>query len=280
LARHTAEGNGRTADGPLCVWDVDKLREAGPDIDVYADALSAEAENPDEFFIPDTGQKLARAAEILQERINNRHMDNGVVLLHPAFTYIGPHVTIGAGTTVYPGVFLEGATTIGSHCTIGPHSRLVNARLSEYVRVDSSVILDSSAGDFAEIGPFAHIRLNTSLGSHCKIGDFVEIKNSVVGENTKARHLSYIGDAQVGRNVNFGCGTITVNYDGKTKSATVVDDGAFIGCNANLIAPVRVAEGAYVAAGTTVTEDVPAHALGIGRVRQENKINWKKPQER
>ncbi|HEY9582186.1 MAG TPA: DapH/DapD/GlmU-related protein, partial [Savagea sp.] len=174
----------------------------------------------------------------------------------------------------YPGVIIEGATTIGSDCHIGPNSHIVNSTIGRATTVHSSVVLESSIGDETAVGPFAHIRPQSVIHNEVKIGNFVEVKKSTVGNSSKLSHLSYVGDATIGEEVNLGCGTITVNYDGKNKYETVVGDRSFIGCNTNLVAPVTVESDAFVAAGTTVTKDVPSDALAIGRVRQENKEGY------
>ncbi|MDR1641595.1 MAG: bifunctional UDP-N-acetylglucosamine diphosphorylase/glucosamine-1-phosphate N-acetyltransferase GlmU, partial [Clostridiales bacterium] len=161
-------------------------------------------------------------------------------------------------------------------CEIGPNTRIVDSAIGDCVTVSYSVILKSTVGSHADIGPFAYIRPNSKVGEHCKVGDFVEVKNSTIGDYTKASHLTYIGDSDVGEHVNFGCGTVTVNYDGEKKHRTVIKDNAFIGCNTNLVAPVTVEEGAYTAAGSTITQDVPEKSLSIARARQVNKTDWTK----
>ena len=183
-------------------------------------------------------------------------------------------IAVGPGTAILPGTILRGNTSIGKNCTIGPNAYLENAKIGDNTVVNASQIYNSTVGFDTHVGPFAYIRPGSSVGNHVKVGDFVEIKNSVVDDGTKISHLTYVGDSDVGKNVNFGCGTVTVNYDRVKKSRTVIDDDAFIGCNANLIAPVHVGEGAYIAAGSTVTDDVPPAALAIARARQQNKRDW------
>ena len=189
-------------------------------------------------------------------------------------TYVEPGVAVGAGSALLPGTILRGHTSIGCGCTIGPNSYLENVKVGENTRVNASQVYDSEIGADTTVGPFAYVRPGSRIGSHVRCGDFVEVKNSTIGDGTKISHLTYIGDSDVGKNINFGCGTVTVNYDRVKKSRTVIDDDAFIGCNANLIAPVHIGEGAYIAAGSTVTDDVPPAALAIARARQQNKRDW------
>lgn len=181
---------------------------------------------------------------------------------------------IGQDTVIYPGSRLSGEITIGEGCSIGPHSEIIDCQIGERTVIKQSVVSSSEIGDDVTVGPFAHIRPESVLGNNIKIGNFVEVKKSTLANGTKASHLSYIGDAELGKDVNIGCGTITVNYDGKNKHVTKVEDGAFIGCNTNLIAPVTVGKNAYVAAGSTITEHVPEQALSIARARQVNKENY------
>ena len=211
-----------------------------------------------------------------KERVNQAHMANGVTLIDPANTYIGAEVTIGTGTVIYPGCFIDGATKIGENCFLGPNCRLTDTTLANGVTAEFSVIVESEIGEKTTVGPFAYVRPNSKIGTNCRIGDFVEIKNAVIGNGSKVSHLTYVGDADVGNDVNFGCGTVTVNYDGTRKARTTVEDGAFIGCNTNLIAPVTVKAGAYTAAGSTITTDVPEDALAVARTRQENKLGWRR----
>lgn len=217
---------------------------------------------------------LAEAEAIMRRRINTFHMENGVTLVDPQSTYIGADVVIGQDTVIYPNNLLEGKTVLGKRVTLYPNSRIVDSQIADDVTVTSSVILESAVGKKTSVGPFAYIRPQSVIGEEVKVGDFVEIKKSTIGNGTKISHLTYIGDAEVGEHVNFGCGTVVVNYDGKNKFKTVVEDHAFIGCNTNLIAPVTVHEGAFTAAGSTVTEDVPAGSLGIARAKQVNKEGW------
>ncbi|MCD8501012.1 MAG: bifunctional UDP-N-acetylglucosamine diphosphorylase/glucosamine-1-phosphate N-acetyltransferase GlmU [Bacillaceae bacterium] len=217
---------------------------------------------------------LANAQHILQMRVNEKHMSNGVTLIDPNNTYIDIDVCIGRDTVIYPGTVITGHTTIGENCSIGPNSELNNSLVGNDTIIKQSCVSDSEIGAEVAIGPFAHIRPLSKIDDRVRVGNFVEIKKSTFGKGSKASHLSYIGDAEIGEDVNLGCGSITVNYDGNNKFLTRVEDGAFIGCNSNLIAPVHVGKGAYVAAGSTITEDVPGNSLAIARQRQTNKLNY------
>lgn len=217
---------------------------------------------------------LAEATSLMRQRINRMHMQNGVTLIDPATTYIDSEVTIGADTVIEPNVSLKGQTVIGEDCFIGANSEVLNSTLGDGVRVTSSNIKDSIMEKASNIGPYSHLRPNSRVGEAVHIGNFVEIKNATIGATTKVGHLTYVGDADLGKNINIGCGTIFVNYDGKNKHRTTVGDNVFIGCNANLIAPLMVEKNAYIAAGSTITKDVPTEAMAIGRVRQENKLDY------
>lgn len=218
--------------------------------------------------------ELAVVESILRKRINKKHLDNGVTIIDPNSTYIGLEVEIGMDTIIYPGTILEGKTVIGEDCVIYQNSRLSNAIIGNGVKVENSVILDSKVGDNTSVGPFAYIRPESAIGSNVKIGDFVEIKKSVIGNNTKVSHLTYIGDAEVGEKCNFGCGTVVVNYDGQKKHKTIIGDNAFIGCNTNLVSPVEVEQNSYIAAGSTITDKVTEGSLAIARARQTNIEGW------
>ncbi|WP_156289988.1 bifunctional UDP-N-acetylglucosamine diphosphorylase/glucosamine-1-phosphate N-acetyltransferase GlmU [Oceanobacillus salinisoli] len=217
---------------------------------------------------------LAKAEKIFKKRINERHMRNGVSIIDPDNTYIQSEATIESDVVIHPGSIIKGATIIKENAEIGPNSELVNCEVGEGTIIKHSVASESKIGDRVQIGPFAHIRPESVVGHGAKVGNFVEIKKTVMGEGSKASHLSYLGDANVGSNVNVGCGTITVNYDGTNKYLTTIEDDAFIGCNSNLIAPVTIGKGSYVAAGSTITEDVPSDALSVARARQTNKEGY------
>ena len=217
---------------------------------------------------------LSQAEAIMRENINKKHMMNGVSLIDPKHTYISADVEIGQDTVIHPGTVISGTTKIATACEIGPNTEIIDCEIGEGTIIRHSVAHNSSIGNQVNIGPFAHIRPATNIADEVKIGNFVELKNASFGKGSKASHLSYIGDAEVGSNVNLGCGSITVNYDGANKFLTKIEDDAFIGCNSNLIAPVTVGKGAYVAAGSTITDDVPGKSLSIARARQVNKDNY------
>ncbi|CAH1226868.1 bifunctional UDP-N-acetylglucosamine diphosphorylase/glucosamine-1-phosphate N-acetyltransferase GlmU [Paenibacillus sp. JJ-223] len=217
---------------------------------------------------------LSEAEGFMRERLAKHHMLNGVTIIDPASTYIGADVTIGADTVLYPGTVLKGTTTIGEACQIGPHADIEDSVIHNGVAIKHSVVSKSEIGDEVTVGPFANLRPGTKLGRKVKIGDFVEVKNATIDEGSKVSHLSYVGDAQVGKNVNIGCGAITVNYDGYNKAVTTIEDDAFVGSNVNLIAPVTIGKGAYVVAGSTITHAVPDNDLAIARPRQENKAGY------
>lgn len=219
---------------------------------------------------------LAQAETYMKNRINNKHMLNGVSIIDPENTYISADAVIGADTVIYPGTMIQGKTEIAGDCIIGPNSEIKDCHIGEGSHIRQSVASDSKIGERVNIGPFAHIRPASDIGNDVKVGNFVEIKKAKFGNGSKASHLSYIGDAEVGEHVNIGCGSITVNYDGKRKFKTIIEDDVFIGCNSNLIAPVTVKKGSYVAAGSTITEEVPEDALSIARARQVNKEGYAK----
>ena len=218
--------------------------------------------------------QLAEAEEILRERINRTHLDNGVTLIDPRTTYIGVDVKIGKDTIIYPNNILEGNTVIESGCTLLQNNRIKDSYIETGVEVQSSVILESRVGENTTVGPFAYIRPESSIGKGVRIGDFVEIKKSTIGDGTKVSHLTYIGDAEVGGDCNFGCGTVVVNYDGKNKNKTIIGNHSFIGCNTNLVSPVEVADNTYIAAGSTITNKVEEGDLAIARAKQRNIKGW------
>lgn len=218
--------------------------------------------------------QLAEASGILKERILKDLMKSGVTIIDPMSTHIDAGVKIGMDTIIYPGVVIEGETVIGENSVIGPNSRIVSSKIGDGVEVISSIITESFVDNDTHIGPFAYIRPDSKIGKKVKIGDFVEIKKSVIGDKTKIPHLTYVGDAEVGKNVNLGCGVVVVNYDGKKKHKTIVGDNAFVGCNSNLVSPVIVGDNSYVAAGSTITDEVPEYSLAIARSKQVNKENW------
>lgn len=217
---------------------------------------------------------LSKAEALMRQRINEEHMRNGVSLIDPATTYIDLTVEIANDTVIEPGVMLKGTTKIGSNCIIGAHSVIRDSILEDGIVVKSSSIEESIMKKGSNIGPFAHLRPKATIGENVHIGNFVEVKNAVLGKDTKVGHLTYIGDADLGEDINVGCGTVFVNYDGKNKHRSTIGDRVFIGCNANIVSPVTVGDNAYIAAGSTITRDVPSSALAIARSRQENKENY------
>lgn len=206
--------------------------------------------------------------------INQKHMANGVTLIDAEHTYIDADVSIGEGTTIYPNCTLQSGTVVGKNCMLFPNSRFSKAIIMDNVTVESSILIECSIGMGTTVGPFAYIRPGSVVGEKCRVGDFVEIKNSTIGNGTKVSHLTYVGDSDLGTDINLGCGVVFVNYDGKVKKRSIVEDNAFIGCNTNLVAPVHVGKAAYIAAGTTITEDVPDGALYIARSRGTIKEGW------
>ena len=203
-------------------------------------------------------------------------IDGGVFFETFDGVVISPFAVIGKGTLIRPGTRISGNSVIGKNCVIGPNSAVEDSTVDEGSEINASFVSGSVIGKDVKIGPFSRIRPGCSISCGVRIGDFVEVKNSVIGENTHAAHLTYIGDSDVGRSVNFGCGTVTSNYDGKYKYRTVIGDNVFVGCNANLVAPVNVGNGSFIAAGSTIVSDVPENSLAIARERQTVKEEWAK----
>ena len=214
-----------------------------------------------------------------RRKINIGHLENGVNFVDLNSCYIDESVKIGKGTTIYPCVVLEGGVEIGENCVIRQNTRITDSSIGDNTEIESSVIVESRVGSHTTVGPFAYLRPASVIGDRCKVGDFVEVKNSTMADGAKASHLTYIGDSDVGRSVNLGCGVVFVNYDGSKKYRSVVKDGAFIGCNVNLVSPVVVEEGAYIAAGSTVTKDVPAGALCVARQKERVIEGWVEKKE-
>ncbi|MCL2060316.1 MAG: bifunctional UDP-N-acetylglucosamine diphosphorylase/glucosamine-1-phosphate N-acetyltransferase GlmU [Oscillospiraceae bacterium] len=250
--------------------------------DVFAELIAAgrrvglhEIADPSECLGANDRAGLAEINRVVRmKKCMELMLESGVTIVDPASTYIDQDVAIGMDTTIFPGCFLESGTVIGENCEIGPGAKIRNTRIGDGVHVQYSVLTDATVGDNVSIGPYAQLRPGAAIGSRTKIGDFVEIKNANIGEKVSISHLAYIGDADVGSNVNIGCGVITCNYDGKLKYRTTIGKNSFIGSNTNLIAPVTVADNAYVASGSTITDDVPEDALAIARSRQVNKEHW------
>lgn len=241
------------------------LHEAGLGV------ASFSLEDPQQALGINDRQQLALATALMREKINGVLMESGVTIIDPATTYIDTGVEIGRDTVIYPLTILEGKTKVGENCLLGPGTHLIDTAVGDGVICRQSVVLASRIEDGAVIGPYAHIRPGSTIGRGAKIGDFVEIKNSAIGAGSKVPHLSYVGDTQMGPEVNMGAGSIVVNFDGREKHATSIGEGAFIGCNSNLIAPVNIGGGAFIAAGSTITRDVPPGALAIARPKEEIK---------
>ena len=232
-------------------------------------------DNPQEIRGINSRTELAEVSRIVRQTKNEELMAAGVTIVDPATTYIDPDVEVGPDTVIHPGVSIEGQSRVGAACEIHSHVRIVDSEIADKVVIqDFCLILGSRIAESATVGPFAHLRPETVVGDGAKIGNFVELKKTTLGPGSKANHLAYLGDATIGAKVNVGAGTITCNYDGTAKHPTVIDDGAFIGSDSQLIAPVRIGKGAYVAAGSSITEDVPPGALGIARGRQTNVADW------
>ncbi len=238
-------------------------------------------------FTDREGVYSVHAAEELaawQPILNLQHLHDlvrgGVEIWDYQNCYVDPTVRVGKGSVLMPGVILRGNTVIGQNCTVGPNSLLEDTVAGDGCTINASQLYGARLGNNDTVGPFCYVRPGTVAGDNVKLGDFVEIKNSTIGDGTKVPHLSYVGDSDVGEKVNFGCGTVTCNYDGKIKTRCTVGDGAFLGCNTNLVAPVTVGERAYTAAGSTITDNVPQQALGIARARQTNKRDWVKKRDK
>jgi bifunctional UDP-N-acetylglucosamine pyrophosphorylase/glucosamine-1-phosphate N-acetyltransferase len=232
-------------------------------------------ESPGELRGVNSREDLADLTPVLRARKNRALMRDGVTLDDPATAAIDDGVTIGADTTIGPRVILQGTTTIGARCRIHAGVRLTNVTIGDDVTIlDHSIVVDSTVGHRAQVGPFAHVRPGTVIDEQARVGNFVELKKTRLGRGSKANHLAYLGDATIGEHVNVGAGTITCNYDGVNKHPTTIEDDVFIGSDSQLVAPVTIGKGAYVAAGSSITEDVPPDALGIARGRQENKPGW------
>ena len=232
-------------------------------------------EDPQEIRGINSRTELAEVSRLVRQTKNEELMAAGVTLIDPATTYIDPDAEVGPDTVIHPGVTIEGQTKIGAACEVQSNVRIVDSEIGDRVTINNfCLIVGARVAGGVSIGPFAHLRPETALGEGAKIGNFVELKKTTIGPGSKVNHLSYLGDAEIGAHVNVGAGTITCNYDGRSKYRTVVEDGAFIGSDTQLIAPVRVGKGAYIGAGSSITEDVPAGALGIGRGRQTNVEGW------
>jgi bifunctional UDP-N-acetylglucosamine pyrophosphorylase / glucosamine-1-phosphate N-acetyltransferase len=238
-------------------------------------------DDPREILGVNSRRELADVAAILKTTRNEELMAAGVSIVDPASAWIGPDVIVGPDTVIHPNVYLEGRTRIGAGCEIQACVRIVDSTIDDGVIIQNfCVITESHVASGARIGPFAHIRPQSDVGEGAHVGNFTELKKTTLGKGSKANHLSYLGDATIGEKVNIGAGTITCNYDGTHKHQTVIEDGAFIGSDTQLVAPVRVGKGAYIAAGSSIVEDVPAGALGIARGKQINKDGWVEKKKR
>ena len=245
------------------------LRRQGYEID----AITATV--PHEIRGINSQTELAEASAMMRQAKCEELMSAGVTIIDPATTYVGPDVEVGHDTVLHPNVYLEGRTTIGAACEIHAGTRLVDATIDDHVVIlNYCVITDSHVHSHAQLGPFAHLRPGSDVGEEARVGNYVELKKASLGRGSKASHLTYLGDATIGADVNVGAGVITCNYDGTRKHQTVIGDGAFIGSDSQLVAPVTIGKGAFVAAGSSITQDVPDESLGIARSRQENKNGW------
>lgn len=232
------------------------------------------ANAPETCFAVCDAASYAKAYRLVRDTLVQKHLTAGVIILDPARTIIEAHVRVGAGTLIYPDNILQGTTAIGAGCTLYPNNRMQNAVVGDETTIENSVLLDCAVGSHTTVGPFAYLRPDTKVGDHCRIGDFVEVKNSAIGDGTKVSHLTYVGDSDLGKDINLGCGVVFVNYDGKTKNRSTVEDHAFIGCNCNIVAPAHIGKSAYLAAGSTVVGNVPADALYIARSQGVIKQDW------
>ncbi|MSM39887.1 MAG: bifunctional UDP-N-acetylglucosamine diphosphorylase/glucosamine-1-phosphate N-acetyltransferase GlmU [Geobacter sp.] len=239
-------------------------------------AIAFSIDDPNEVMGVNDRVQLAAAGTLLRRRINESLMLAGTTIVDPACTYIDGTVRIGTDTIVYPNVQISGNTVIGTGCVIEPSVVIRDCRIADRVTIKAgSVMTGSTVGEETAVGPMAHLRPETALGAHVKIGNFVETKKIDMGDGSKSSHLTYLGDATIGRDVNIGCGTITCNYDGVKKHRTVIEDGVFVGSDVQLVAPVTVGRNSLIAAGTTVTHDIPPDSLAIARSPQVNKVGWK-----
>lgn len=269
LKESLAKVDNNNAQGEYYLPDtIELIRKAGGLAGAYQGA------SIEELMGVNSRLQLSEAEATMRKRINERHMVNGVTIIDVASTYIDADVEIGSDTIVLPGCVLTKGSKIGSSCKIGPHTSIENSIIGDNTSIKKSEVIDAKVGDNTNVGPFAYLRPKADIGNNCKIGDFVEVKNASFGDGSKASHLSYIGDAEVGKNVNIGCGVVFVNYDGKNKFRSIVKDNAFVGSNSNLVAPVIVEEDTFIATGSTITDDIPVGCLAIARQRQELKVGW------
>ena len=260
---------------PLAVFgQADALQKA--DLSRLPGDLAQVQAAPTEGMAVESTESAYVVQEQVRRRINMEWMQKGVMLVDPNTTHISPKAKLESGCTVLPGCMIHGDSTVAKGAVIGPNTWLKSAHIGENVTVNASQVIESTVGKNTTVGPFAYIRPGCVIGEKARIGDFVELKNSTIGDGTKVSHLTYIGDSDFGKGINVGCGVVTVNYDGKKKYRTTVEDSAFIGCNVNLVSPVTVRKGAYLAAGGTITEEVPEDALVVARARAVVKPLWAK----
>lgn len=272
LLRALSKMHNNNSQREYYLTDVPKIvSEEGKNVQVFHSRLPMSV-----FTGINTQAHLAEAISHMRARINERHMSNGVRMLDPATTHIHDGVKIARGAIIHPNVILESACEIAENAVIGANSHLTDTTVGANAHIRQSVAIGAIIGANTEVGPFAYLRAGTVIGEKCRVGNFVEIKNANLADGVKMAHLAYIGDADVGKNVNFSCGAITANYDGKNKHRTKIGDNAFIGSNVNLVAPIEIGEDAIIAAGSTITDEVPPCALGIARERQCVKLNYKK----
>ena len=257
------------AQGEYYLTDVlEKLNQAGQKVGGVV------TEDSDMVMGINSRKQLSVAEGVMRQRILDKLMDSGVTIMDPASTFIEGSVKIGRDTIIYPYTWLEGSTEIGEDCEIGPNARFTNVKIGSHNHLQFIYGHDCEVKNNVTAGPYVHLRPDTVISDGVKIGNYVEVKNSNVGEGTKLPHLTYIGDSDIGSGVNMGCGCITVNYDGKKKHRTIIGDNAFVGCNTNLVAPVTVQANTYIGAGSTITKEVPENALGIARAKQKNIEGW------
>ena len=257
------------AQGEYYLTDVlEKLNQAGQKVGGVI------TEDSDMVMGINSRKQLSVAESVMRQRILDKLMDAGVTIMDPASTFIEGSVKIGRDTIIYPYTWLEGSTEIGEDCEIGPNARFTNVKIGSHNHLQFIYGHDCEVKNNVTAGPYVHLRPDTVISDGVKIGNYVEVKNSNVGEGTKLPHLTYIGDSDIGSGVNMGCGCITVNYDGKKKHRTIIGDNAFVGCNTNLVAPVTVQANTYIGAGSTITKEVPENALGIARAKQKNIEGW------
>ncbi|MCH5172247.1 MAG: bifunctional UDP-N-acetylglucosamine diphosphorylase/glucosamine-1-phosphate N-acetyltransferase GlmU [Erysipelotrichales bacterium] len=247
---------------------IEIAKKIGLDVYTYTSNNSDSYSDINDFYT------LSKVESKIKIFTNRKHLMNGVNIISPETVTISSEVIIESGVTIYPNTFITGKSIIHTGAVVGPDSEVHNSEIFSGAQIRHSLITDSKVGENTTVGPFAHLRNHTEVHNNCRIGNFVEIKNSIVAEGTKISHLTYLGDTDCGKNVNWGCGCVTVNYDGKYKHRTTVGDNVFIGCNTNLIAPIKVGNNAFIAAGSTITEDIPDEAFSIARTRQVTKEDY------